>query len=174
MIQVQPLKRSEMQVNLNRQTAPTIHIFIESFVIAFLCSGSWNWWSYPWNLWVPFTRIRRHCRVLWVHPLLPVSQPIPQCSTRFELVSDGSWAWRLNNVFPTSGSVGLVSRFGQFYKSVDPGLVQVNVCTESLRIVDVKIQISPIGRQTVMYVAFSPYSKIFSSLISTSIVKYPW
>jgi regulator of protease activity HflC (stomatin/prohibitin superfamily) len=48
------------------------------------------------------------------------------------------------------GSVGLVSRFGQFYKSVDPGLVQINVCTESLRIVDVKIQISPIGRQTVI------------------------
>lgn len=48
------------------------------------------------------------------------------------------------------GSVGLVTRFGKFYKSVDPGLVQVNVCTESLRIVDVKIQISPIGRQTVI------------------------
>jgi len=48
------------------------------------------------------------------------------------------------------GSVGLVSRFGQFYRSVDPGLVQVNICTESLRIVDVKIQISPIGRQTVI------------------------
>jgi hypothetical protein len=50
------------------------------------------------------------------------------------------------------GSVGLVSRFGQFYKSVDPGLVQVNICTESLRVVDVKIQIIPIGRQSVMYV----------------------
>ena len=50
----------------------------------------------------------------------------------------------------SSGSVGLVSRFGQFYKAVDPGLVQVNVCTESLKIVDVKIQISPIGRQTVI------------------------
>ena len=48
------------------------------------------------------------------------------------------------------GSVGLVSRFGQFYKSVDPGLVQVNVCTESLRVVDVKIQISSIGRQKVI------------------------
>jgi len=48
------------------------------------------------------------------------------------------------------GSVGLVSRFGQFYKSVDPGLVQVNVCTESLKVVDVKIQISPIGRQSVI------------------------
>lgn len=33
------------------------------------------------------------------------------------------------------GSVGLVSRFGQFYKSVDPGLLRVNVCTESVRVV---------------------------------------
>ncbi|KAJ7617312.1 hypothetical protein FB45DRAFT_841154 [Roridomyces roridus] len=48
------------------------------------------------------------------------------------------------------GSVGLVSRFGQFYKSVDPGLVQVNVCTESLKTVDVKIQIISIGRQSVI------------------------
>lgn len=48
------------------------------------------------------------------------------------------------------GSVGLVTRFGQFYKSVDPGLVQVNVCTEGLKTVDVKIQISPIGRQSVI------------------------
>jgi len=48
------------------------------------------------------------------------------------------------------GSVGLVQRFGHFYKSVDPGLVQVNVCTESLRIVDVKIQIVHVGRQKVI------------------------
>lgn len=48
------------------------------------------------------------------------------------------------------GSVGLVSRFGNFYRAVDPGLVHVNVCTESLRVVDVKIQIAPIGRQTVI------------------------
>lgn len=48
------------------------------------------------------------------------------------------------------GTVGLISRFGNFYKAVDPGLVQVNVCTESLRVVDVKIQIVSIGRQTVI------------------------
>jgi len=47
------------------------------------------------------------------------------------------------------GSVGLISRFGQFYKSVDPGLVQVNVCSEEIKIVDVKIQLSPVPRQTV-------------------------
>jgi len=48
------------------------------------------------------------------------------------------------------GTVGLISRFGNFYKAADPGLVQVNVCTESLRVVDVKIQIVSIGRQTVI------------------------
>lgn len=55
-------------------------------------------------------------------------------------------------LYPTcnTGSVGLVSRFGKFYKATDPGLVNVNICTESLRVVDVKIQISAIGRQTVI------------------------
>ncbi|SPO41577.1 related to stomatin [Pseudozyma flocculosa] len=48
------------------------------------------------------------------------------------------------------GSVGLVSRFGKAYRAEDPGLVQINPCSESLRIVDVKIQISPIPSQTVM------------------------
>lgn len=47
------------------------------------------------------------------------------------------------------GSVGLVSRFGQFYKSVDPGLIKVNVCSESIRIVDVKIQLTAVPRQQV-------------------------
>lgn len=49
-----------------------------------------------------------------------------------------------------AGSVGLVSRFGQFYRAVDPGLVNVNICSESLRVVDVKIQIITIGKQTVI------------------------
>lgn len=40
MIKVQPLKRSEMQVNFEPSIC-TIHIFIA--IIAFLCSGSWNW-----------------------------------------------------------------------------------------------------------------------------------
>jgi len=47
------------------------------------------------------------------------------------------------------GSVGLVSRFGQFYKSVDPGLVKVNVCSETIRVVDVKIQLTGVPRQMV-------------------------
>jgi len=42
-----------------------------------------------------------------------------------------------------------VSRFDQFYKSVDPGLVRVNVCSETIRVVDVKIQLTPVPRQTV-------------------------
>jgi hypothetical protein len=48
------------------------------------------------------------------------------------------------------GSVGLVSRFGQFYKSVDPGLTYVNVASETLRTVDVKIQLSNVPKQAVM------------------------
>lgn len=48
------------------------------------------------------------------------------------------------------GSVGLVSRFGQFYKSVDPGLVKINPYSEKLRVVDVKIQVANIPKQTVM------------------------
>ncbi|KAJ2380400.1 hypothetical protein GGI23_007795, partial [Coemansia sp. RSA 2559] len=42
------------------------------------------------------------------------------------------------------GYVGLVSRFGRYYKTVDPGLVAVNTMTESIEFVDTKIQIQPI------------------------------
>lgn len=79
--------------------------------------------------------------------------PICPCPNPFQEVKQGMYS-SLPLFLPLTdtrlGSVGLVSRFGQFYKSVDPGLVQLNVCTESLRIVDVKIQIIPIGRQTVI------------------------
>jgi erythrocyte band 7 integral membrane protein len=39
------------------------------------------------------------------------------------------------------GNVGLVTKFGKFYKAVDPGLVKVNPLSERLIQVDVKIQI---------------------------------
>ncbi|GAA5918633.1 hypothetical protein JCM1841_002286 [Sporobolomyces salmonicolor] len=48
------------------------------------------------------------------------------------------------------GSVGLVSRFGQFYRSVDPGLVKVNPFSEEIRQINVKIQVVEIPRQKVM------------------------
>lgn len=81
--------------------------------------------------------------------------PCCPCPNPFKEVQQGSQRLhsvlnRVPDIRCSLGSVGLVSRFGQFYKSVDPGLVQVNVCTESLRVVDVKIQISSIGRQMVM------------------------
>ncbi|PPQ66131.1 hypothetical protein CVT24_000218 [Panaeolus cyanescens] len=79
------------------------------------------------------------------------------------------------------GSVGLVTRFGKFYKSVDPGLVKVNILTESVRVVDVKIQISSIGRQTVitrdnvnveMFVLW-PFSGTFTDeVFSDSVIYY--
>lgn len=48
------------------------------------------------------------------------------------------------------GSVGLISRFGQFYKAVDPGLTAVNPCSESIKRVDVKIQLSNIPTQSII------------------------
>ena len=85
--------------------------------------------------------------------MLPFPKSIQGSSPRYESAIDFTApvyniSHQPTSVFP--GSVGLVSRFGQFYKAVDPGLVQVNVCTESLRVVDVKIQIISIGRQTVI------------------------
>lgn len=48
------------------------------------------------------------------------------------------------------GNVGLVTRFGQFYKAVDPGLVKVNPLSEKLRYVDVRIQVLDIPTQISM------------------------
>ncbi|SPO03840.1 related to stomatin [Cephalotrichum gorgonifer] len=48
------------------------------------------------------------------------------------------------------GNVGLVTKFGKFYKAVDPGLVKVNPLSERLIQVDVKIQIAEVGQQTCM------------------------
>jgi regulator of protease activity HflC (stomatin/prohibitin superfamily) len=48
------------------------------------------------------------------------------------------------------GHVGLVTKFGRFYKAVDPGLVKVNPLSERLIQVDVKIQIAEVPEQTCM------------------------
>lgn len=48
------------------------------------------------------------------------------------------------------GNVGLVTKFGKFYKAVDPGLVRVNPLAEKLIQVDVKIQIVEVPQQVCM------------------------
>jgi hypothetical protein len=48
------------------------------------------------------------------------------------------------------GNVGLVTKFGKFYKAVDPGLVKVNPLSERLIQVDVKIQIVEVPKQICM------------------------
>ncbi|KAJ3107800.1 hypothetical protein HDU97_003148 [Phlyctochytrium planicorne] len=54
------------------------------------------------------------------------------------------------------GYVGLISRFGRYYrslnypKSVDPGLWRINPLSETIRQVEIKIQIEDIPRQVVM------------------------
>ncbi|KAJ2759588.1 hypothetical protein H4S06_002153 [Coemansia sp. BCRC 34490] len=42
------------------------------------------------------------------------------------------------------GHIGLVSRFGRYYKTADPGLVYINPMSESIHRIDTKIQIQPI------------------------------
>ncbi|KAI0025787.1 stomatin family protein [Xylariomycetidae sp. FL0641] len=48
------------------------------------------------------------------------------------------------------GNVGLVTKFGKFYKAVDPGLVKINPFSERLIQIDVKIQITEVPRQVCM------------------------
>ncbi|PVU95196.1 hypothetical protein BB561_001975 [Smittium simulii] len=50
------------------------------------------------------------------------------------------------NPFKTvgQGNIGLISRFGKYYKTTDPGLSYVNVITESIKTVDVKLRVSVI------------------------------
>ncbi|KAI9142457.1 hypothetical protein BKA69DRAFT_1068452, partial [Paraphysoderma sedebokerense] len=50
----------------------------------------------------------------------------------------------------TQGSIGLIAKFGKCYKLVDPGLHQINLMTETLRTVDVKIQVEDIKKQVVL------------------------
>jgi erythrocyte band 7 integral membrane protein len=48
------------------------------------------------------------------------------------------------------GQVGLITRFGEFQRSCDPGLQKVNPFSEKLRLVDIKIQIQGIPTQNLM------------------------
>ncbi|KAF3067319.1 hypothetical protein GL218_08700 [Daldinia childiae] len=50
----------------------------------------------------------------------------------------------------SQGNVGLVTKFGKFYKAVDPGLVKINPLSEKLIQVDVKIQIVEVPKQVCM------------------------
>ncbi|KAJ2710563.1 hypothetical protein H4R19_003686 [Coemansia spiralis] len=48
------------------------------------------------------------------------------------------------------GNVGLVERFGRYYKTADPGLVKVNPYSERLRCTDTRVQIVPITGLTIV------------------------
>lgn len=48
------------------------------------------------------------------------------------------------------GNVGLVTKFGKFYRAVDPGLVKINPLSETLVQVDVKIQTAEVPEQICM------------------------
>ncbi|KAJ1505534.1 hypothetical protein HMI55_001557 [Coelomomyces lativittatus] len=48
------------------------------------------------------------------------------------------------------GSVGLIAKFGKCNRTVDPGLYKINLMTESLQKVDIKLKVGDIPRQYVM------------------------
>ncbi|KAL7273553.1 hypothetical protein RUND412_003583 [Rhizina undulata] len=50
----------------------------------------------------------------------------------------------------SQGNVGLVTKFGRFYRAVDPGLVKINPLSERLIQIDVKIQICEVPQQVCM------------------------
>jgi len=50
----------------------------------------------------------------------------------------------------SQGNVGLVTKFGRFYRAVDPGLVKINPLSERLIQVDVKIHIVEVPKQVCM------------------------
>ncbi|KAF9950150.1 hypothetical protein BGZ65_006840, partial [Modicella reniformis] len=48
------------------------------------------------------------------------------------------------------GTIGMVTRFGRYYRTVDPGLIRLNPYTESIQKVDMRVQISTIPNQVIM------------------------
>ncbi|KAF8936807.1 hypothetical protein BGZ58_003724 [Dissophora ornata] len=48
------------------------------------------------------------------------------------------------------GTIGLVTRFGRYYKTVDPGLIRLNPYTEAVYKIDMRVQISHIPNQVIM------------------------
>jgi regulator of protease activity HflC (stomatin/prohibitin superfamily) len=65
----------------------------------------------------------------------------------------------------SQGNVGLVTKFGRFYRAVDPGLVKINPLSERLIQVDVKIQIVEVPKQVCM-------TKDNVTLYLTSVIYY--
>ncbi|KAG1050426.1 hypothetical protein G6F46_006676 [Rhizopus delemar] len=59
------------------------------------------------------------------------------------------------------GNVGLVEKFGKFYKCIDPGLAKVNPVTEDIKRIDITIQVTDIPKQDVITKAIDPYQAVY-------------
>jgi erythrocyte band 7 integral membrane protein len=51
--------------------------------------------------------------------------------------------------FNLQGNVGLVSKFGKYYKTVDPGLFEINIFAEEVRSVNIKLRVEDIPSQVI-------------------------
>ncbi|KAI8080138.1 uncharacterized protein B0P05DRAFT_579087 [Gilbertella persicaria] len=72
----------------------------------------------------------------------------PSYARELDINNDDMY-WKLNRV-PWIRNVGLVEKFGKFYKCVDPGLVKVNPATEAMKKVDITIQVTEVPKQDVI------------------------
>lgn len=48
------------------------------------------------------------------------------------------------------GAVGMITRFGRVVRSVDPGLTQINPCSEHVNVVNVQMRLTPLPEQQVL------------------------
>ncbi|KAG5456125.1 MAG: hypothetical protein BJ554DRAFT_4224 [Olpidium bornovanus] len=94
---------------------------------------------------VPWTLYLSCFLLFWVVCRFPVASAAqtPWClSRKVDLALVGSRCKRsYANACFGEGFVGLISSFGRYYKTVDPGLTTMNVLTEEIKMVDVRIQV---------------------------------
>ncbi|KAF9918512.1 hypothetical protein BX616_008213 [Lobosporangium transversale] len=72
----------------------------------------------------------------WSMPLVLASELLACCPNPYKTIEQGT--------------IGLVTRFGRYYKTVDPGLIRLNPYTERVFNVDMRVQISNIPNQMIM------------------------
>ncbi|KAJ3215331.1 hypothetical protein HK099_006420 [Clydaea vesicula] len=69
----------------------------------------------------------------------------------FGMIGATPCGWCFPNPYKiiNQGEVGLITKFGKYYKSVDPGLYEINIFTELVLKVNIKLQVDQIYQQTI-------------------------
>lgn len=97
--------------------------------------------------------------------LIPITKSVKVCVSYVSLSLIDAKTKSTNQI----GNVGLVTKFGKFYKCVDPGLVKVNPVTEGLKKIDITIQVTEIPKQDVITKVWSLSLQKLSYVIYTTV-----